>query len=183
MSELGAAQNGPPVWSSESSFLAFDLGKKSSGVAYGSLRLGQSQALGVIQQKTAFALEPFAAYINEWSPSALVVGVPFHPDGQPHENTRFARRVAHQLRERFGLVVIEVDERYSPTQALSEGARAHNVDALSACVILNQFFDQIRLDATLHASLDAAVLDGLPDPVHGAFDRPNPSPSALKVKP
>ena len=49
-------------------------------------------------------------------------------------------------------MVIEVDERYSTTQALSEGAQAHNVDALSACVILNQFFSQLRQAAALHGA-------------------------------
>lgn len=144
VSKVQETPNWPQNWPQESSFLAFDLGRKSSGVAYGSLFLAQSQAVGVIQQKGAFVLDPFAHFIKEWSPSALVVGVPYHPDGQAHENTRFAKRVARQLRERFGLPVVEVDERYSTTQALSEGARAHNVDALSACVILNQFFSQLN---------------------------------------
>jgi putative holliday junction resolvase len=68
---------------------------------------------------------------------ALVVGVPFHPDGAPHENTGRAQRFARQLRGRFGLAVYEVDERYSTTQALSEGAA--DADAAAACVILDQF--------------------------------------------
>ena len=152
VSRASAAPMGSQAWPHESSFLAFDLGKKKSGVAYGSLLLGQSQAVGVIQQKGGFVLDPFAAFIKEWSPTALVVGVPYHPDGQAHDNTRFAKRVAQQLRARFHLKVIEVDERYSTTQALSEGAQAHNVDALSACVILNQFFAQLRQAAALHGA-------------------------------
>jgi len=149
---LSSAQH----WSDESSFLALDLGRKSSGVAYGSLRLASPQAVGVVKHKVGFAIEPFAAFIQEWSPTALVVGVPYHPDGQAHENTRFAKRVARQLRARFGLAVLEVDERYSTTQALSEGAQPHNVDALSACVILNQFFEQLRQDAA-RSVVDAAL--------------------------
>ena len=152
VSRASAAPMGSQAWPQESSFLAFDLGKKKSGVAYGSLLLGQSQAVGVIQQQGGFVLDPFAAFIKEWSPTALVVGVPYHPDGQAHDNTRFAKRVAQQLRARFHLKVIEVDERYSTTQALSEGAQAHNVDALSACVILNQFFAQLRQAAALHGA-------------------------------
>jgi putative Holliday junction resolvase len=64
--------------------------------------------------------------------------VPFHPDGAEHENTRFARRFARQLQARFGLQVFEVDERYSTTEALSQGAQ--DADAASACIILDQFF-------------------------------------------
>jgi putative Holliday junction resolvase len=66
-----------------------------------------------------------------------VVGVPFHPDGAAHDNTLRARRFARQLHGRFGLPVHEVDERYSTTEAASDGAR--DLDAASAAIILNQF--------------------------------------------
>jgi len=75
--------------------------------------------------------------IDEWQPNALVVGVPFHPDGAPHDNTERARRFARQLHGRFGLPVHEVDERYSTTEAASDGAP--DLDAASAAIILNQF--------------------------------------------
>ena len=44
---------------------------------------------------------------------------------------------ARQLRGRFGLPVYEVDERYSTTEALQDGAR--DADAAAACIILEQF--------------------------------------------
>ena len=70
-------------------------------------------------------------------PDALVVGVPFHPDGAAHENTAMARRFARRLRGRHALPVFEVDERYSTTEAHSRGAR--DADAAAACIILEQF--------------------------------------------
>ena len=75
--------------------------------------------------------------IAEWQPDALVVGVPYHPDGASHENTRRAQRFARQLHGRFRLPGYEVDERYSTTEALAGGAR--DADAASACIILEQF--------------------------------------------
>jgi putative Holliday junction resolvase len=78
-----------------------------------------------------------ARHIDTWQPQALVVGVPFHPDGAEHDNTRFARRFARELRQRFALPVFEVDERYSTTEALAQGAK--DADAASACIILEQF--------------------------------------------
>jgi putative Holliday junction resolvase len=63
--------------------------------------------------------------------------VPRHPDGADHENTLRARKFARALRGRFGLPVYEVDERYSTTEALSDGAR--DPDAGAACIILEQF--------------------------------------------
>ena len=78
-----------------------------------------------------------AERIQEWAPDALVVGIPFHPDGVAHQNTKRARQFANQLRTRTKLVVYEVDERYSTTEAHSMGAA--DADATSACIILEQF--------------------------------------------
>jgi putative Holliday junction resolvase len=83
-----------------------------------------------------------AKHIEKWQPEALVVGVPYHPDGASHENTLQAQKFARQLRARFGLPVFEVDERYSTTEALSQGAK--DVDAASACVILDQFLRSLN---------------------------------------
>jgi putative Holliday junction resolvase len=82
-----------------------------------------------------------AQLISEWRPDALVVGVPFHPDGAEHDNTRRARRFARQLHGRFGLPVHEVDERYSTTEARSGGAG--DLDAASAAVILEQYLKSL----------------------------------------
>jgi putative Holliday junction resolvase len=75
--------------------------------------------------------------VREWQPDALVVGVPFHPDGASHDNTARARKFARQLAARTKLAVYEVDERYSTTEAQASGAS--DPDAGAACVILEQF--------------------------------------------
>ena len=77
------------------------------------------------------------ALVAEWQPAALVVGVPFHPDGAAHDNTARAGASRRQLHGRFGLPVHEVDERYTTTEALAAGAA--DVDAASAALILEQF--------------------------------------------
>ena len=120
--------------------LAFDVGLKRTGVAFGSRLLGQPQPQPTVRAQGDARWPLIEQHIKTWQPDALVVGVPFHPDGAEHENTRFARNFARQLRHRFALPVHEVDERYSTTQALSEGAR--DPDAASACIILQQFFQQ-----------------------------------------
>ena len=55
--------------------------------------------------------------LAEWRPDALVVGLPMHPDGTPHEMTQQAKRFGNQLNGRFGLPVTWVDERYSSVEA------------------------------------------------------------------
>ena len=118
------------------SFLAFDFGLKRTGVAYASRLLGQAQAQGTVTASGDARWPLIAQHIERWQPDALVVGVPYHPDGAAHENTALAKKFARQLHGRFSLPVFEVDERYSTTEAKSDGAK--DVDAASACVILDQ---------------------------------------------
>ena len=132
------ASASPAVPAHFQTFLAFDFGLKRTGVASGNRLLGTATPQATIKAEGADArFAQVEARIREWQPDALVVGVPFHPDGNPHENTRRAQKFARQLRGRFNLQVFEVDERYSTTEALSEGAR--DADAASACIILAQF--------------------------------------------
>lgn len=118
-------------------FLAFDFGLKRTGVASGNVltRTATPQATISAEGNARFPL--IQARIKEWQPDALVVGVPFHPDGASHDNTVRAQKFARQLRGRFALQVFEVDERYSTTEALAAGAK--DADAASACIILEQF--------------------------------------------
>ena len=119
------------------SFLAFDFGTRRTGVATGNSLLRQASPLTSVAAEGEARFAPVAKLIAEWQPDALVVGVPWYPDGAPHDNTRRAQRFARQLKGRFKLPVHEVDERYSTTEALASGAA--DVDAASAAVILDQF--------------------------------------------
>ena len=119
------------------SFLAFDFGVKRTGVAYGSRMLRDAQPQPTVNAEGDARWALITKRIAEWQPDALVVGVPFHPDGAAHENTLRAQKFARQLRGRFGLSVYEVDERYSTTEALQAGAR--DADAAAAGIILEQF--------------------------------------------
>jgi len=127
----------PNVPASLSTFIAFDFGDKRTGVAVGSRLLGTAQAQGSIHAQGDARWLQVAQHIQEWQPDAIVVGVPYHPDGAAHENTAKAKKFGRQLNGRFQLPVFEVDERYSTTEALSQGAK--DADAASACIILEQF--------------------------------------------
>ena len=119
-------------------FLALDFGLKRTGVAVGNRLLRSAQPQATINAAGDARFLKIAQRLQEWQPDALVVGVPFHPDGAAHENTLRAQRFARQLHGRFKLPVFEVDERYSTTEARSLGAR--DEDAGAACIILEQFF-------------------------------------------
>ncbi len=132
-----SAAEAPPVPAHLQSFLAIDLGLKRSGVAVGNRLLRSATPQATIRAEGDARFAQVALRLAEWQPDALVIGVPYHPDGASHENTARALKFARQLRGRFGLPVFEVDERYSTTEALSGGAS--DADAASACIILEQF--------------------------------------------
>ncbi len=119
------------------SFLAFDFGTKRIGVASGNSLTRSAAPLGTITAQGEAGLEEIGGLIAEWQPAALVLGVPFHPDGASHVNTERARRFGRRLKARFGLPVHEVDERYTTTEARAGGAA--DLDARAAAIILEQF--------------------------------------------
>ncbi len=136
MPELQAPR--PQVPADMMTFMALDFGTRRTGVAYASRLLGRARPLPTIQaRETQRRLDQIGLQLDEWQPQALVVGIPLHPDGAEHQNTLLARKFARALRSRFKLPVFEVDERYSTTEALSNGA--HDPDAGAACIILEQF--------------------------------------------
>lgn len=131
-----SAMAAPPV-PSPRSFLAFDFGTRRVGVATGNTLTRSATPLKTVAAEGDARFAALAALIAEWQPDALVVGVPFHPDGTPHDNTARAQRFARQLHGRYRLPVHEVDERYTTTEAQAGGAL--DVDAASAAIILEQF--------------------------------------------
>ena len=130
----------------EATLLAFDYGEKRIGVAIGNVLTRQARALVVVPNRSReFRFEAVGKLIDEWKPEALVVGLPCHPDGTPHEMTQLAKRFGNQLNGRFNLPVDWVDERYSSVAAdldmREKGAAAQMRDAEAACIILQQYLD------------------------------------------
>jgi putative Holliday junction resolvase len=121
--------------------LGFDFGARRIGVAIGNTVTRDARPLTTVDGTTvAGRWDAVAALVSEWDPAQLVVGVPRHPDGTPHEMTARCERFARQLEGRFRRPVARIDERY--TSAVS--ARADDVDAAAAGLILQQWFDEER---------------------------------------
>ena len=117
--------------------LAFDFGTRRVGVASGNTLTRTATPLRTLNSEGEDRFAAIEALIREWQPDALVVGVPCHPDGAAHDNTRRAKHFARQLQGRFRLPVHEVDERYSTVEAAADGAS--DLDAAAAAIILEQF--------------------------------------------
>ena len=120
--------------------LAFDFGEKRIGVAVGNTFLRQAQPLKTILNKGA---DPTFASIQqlmkEWDAKLCVVGLPRHPDGNPHEMTKKATRFGNQLHGRLNIPVVWIDERYTSAVA---GDLSGDIDAQAAVMILEQYFEE-----------------------------------------
>lgn len=118
--------------------LGFDFGTRRIGVAIGNGVTREARPLrSLAAERAADRWSAIGRLITEWQPERLVVGIPRHPDGTPHEMTARCERFARQLEGRFQLPVGRVDERYTSAVA----ARADDVDAAAAALILQQWFD------------------------------------------
>ena len=114
------------------SFLAFDFGTARVGVASGNSLTRSATPLRTVAAQGEARFEAIARLIAEWQPAALVVGVPFHPDGAAHVNTERARRFGRRLKARFGLPVHEVGCAPRPGAAANAFGSARGSRGMSA---------------------------------------------------
>ena len=135
--------------------LGFDFGTKRIGVAVGNSISGTARPLTTLHgEHNGHRFAAIAELIREWEPSALVVGLPCHDDGTPHELTRLCRRFAQRLEGRFDLPTLLVDERYTSTSASSQlaemGIRGIKqkplLDQVAAQQILQAYFDEPAIE-------------------------------------
>lgn len=139
--------------------VAFDFGEKRIGVAVGDLEVGIAHPLTTIDaEDNRSRFSAVAAIIEEWRPSMLVVGVPFHGAEARHELERLARRFARRLEGRFGIATHLVDERLT-SQAAEAALREQGVprakikaalDEAAAQHILQAYFEALRAQRTTH---------------------------------
>ena len=131
--------------------IGFDFGAKRIGVAVGETATGIASPLGAIAlEANAARFEQIERLVEEWRPSAFVVGLPRHADGAEHEVARLARKFARRLEARFGLPVAFVDETLTSATAEAElrgtrtrASRKGDVDALAAAILLQAWLDEL----------------------------------------
>lgn len=129
-------------------YLGFDFGYKRIGVAVGQRLTCSASPLATISAQTGVPdWTVVAKVVAQWTPQALIVGIPTCIDGREQYTTSAARRFAKELRKRFTLPVHLVDERLSTVEArgqlFAQGGykkiKQTEVDSIAACVILEQW--------------------------------------------
>lgn len=128
--------------------LAFDFGEKRIGVAVGQELTQTATALTTLKSLSGPPWDKITELMQQWSPQALVVGLPLNDDGSEHAVSRAAKRFGNQLQGRYNLPVFWVDERLTSYEAqhILGGRKARvkkqDVDKLAAQLILQTWFTQ-----------------------------------------
>lgn len=132
-------------------FLSFDFGTKSIGVAIGQQITGTARPLNAIKAQDGTPdWSVIERLLKEWQPDAVIIGLPLNMDGSEQPLTARARKFANKIHGRFGITVTLHDERLSTVEARAGlfehgGFRALNkgsVDSASAVIILESYFEQ-----------------------------------------
>lgn len=135
--------------------LGFDFGLKRIGVAVGQMITGTATPLPLLPARDgAPDWQKVKALIDEWQPQILLVGLPLNMDDTEQETTHLAKRFGNRLNGRFNLPVEWVDERLSSVEAeailletkTTAGRTQMNIDSLSAKIIVEQWFEQLKKD-------------------------------------
>ena len=131
--------------------LGFDVGSRLTGVAIGNTFTATARALTTIAVGEAGPdWGRLDALQQEWLPDTLVVGLPLTLEGTEQAASRRARQFARQLRQRYQLPVLLIDERHSSQEAAQRFAAARasglkrrrdaaEIDAEAAAVILERW--------------------------------------------
>ena len=132
-------------------FLAFDFGTRSIGVAVGQQITGTARPLNALKAQNGTPdWNLIEKLLKEWQPALVIVGLPLNMDGTEQPLTARARNFANKIHGRFGVAIKLHDERLSTVEARAGlfehgGFRAldkGSVDSASAVAILESFFEQ-----------------------------------------
>jgi len=132
--------------------LAFDFGTRRIGIAVGdTVTFTAAPRPAALVHAGGPDWSAIEREVRAAQPGLLVVGVPYNADGSPGALTGAAQAFAAALRERFGLTVEHVDERWSSIEASAalkrgreQGVRSRRVrreelDSVAAAVILERW--------------------------------------------
>ena len=113
--------------------LVFDFGLKHIGVAVALRNQDMARGLQTVRARDGQPHWPsLDALLDEWRPTALVVGDPLNMDGTRSSMAVRARRFGRAIAARYDLPVDFVDERLSSFEATSRGATGPSAHAVAA---------------------------------------------------
>jgi len=132
------------------SVIGFDFGLKRIGLATGQTITGTASPLATLQAVNQQPdWESIEKQIRQWKPDALIVGIPYQPDGGESDITRAARNFSRKLEHRFNLPVYTIDESLSSYEAEEQLRQdikiskhnKHEIDKMAAAIIVQSWLN------------------------------------------
>ena len=130
-------------------YLAFDFGTKTIGIAVGQTITKTANPLTTISAVQGIPnFDQLRSIINEWLPKGLIVGLALQEDGSPSETSRAAERFGKRLAKEFKLPIFYTEERLTSVAALERLKESpplvqshRNKDAMAAAIILESWLN------------------------------------------
>ena len=148
---MSASGDGGPAIRPDGTVLGFDVGARRIGVAIGSAFGSGARPVAVVDVRDGAPDWPrIDQLVREWRPDGVVVGDPMTLDGGDQPIRARAHAFAQELKKRYGLPVVLVDERSSSVEAAqrfaldrAEGRKRRRdavaLDAVAAAVIIERW--------------------------------------------
>jgi putative Holliday junction resolvase len=133
--------------------LAFDFGTRRIGVASADTLTRAARGLTTLECAKDIPWAAIDRIVADYPPARMVVGIPYNMDGTPTTLTAASRDFARNLKQRYGVAVVLVDERLSSREAEAQlrSARAAglkrrrtthgDVDMAAASILLTRWLD------------------------------------------
>ena len=129
--------------------LALDVGSKRAGMARASTKARLAEPLKTV--KTEEAIKQLQAMIKENDIMAIVIGLPRNLSGEDTPQTRWLRDWASRAKTQLGIPLYWQDEALTTqvAEVRHQDEKIHDVDALAAAVILQDFLTTAKTDRVL----------------------------------
>lgn len=132
-------------------YLGFDFGMKSIGIAVGQEITGTASPLRAVKARDGIPdWQELASVYDEWQPDQVIVGLPLNMDGTQQQVTFAAKKFANRLHQRFKVPVETSDERLTTVDAKArlfdmggfKKLEKSLIDSASACLILESWMER-----------------------------------------
>lgn len=133
--------------------LALDVGTKTIGVAVSDeLEITANGVVTIRRKDLEYDIAELGRIIERYSPSELLVGIPYRSDGSIGKRGEEIMRFAETLNNKFGIPVRYWDESYSTADAerflisadVGRKKRKKVIDKMAAVYILAEYLESRR---------------------------------------
>ncbi len=129
--------------------IGFDFGLRRIGVAIGQTITQTASPQAIVNSKDGKPdWQHISQLFSQWQPSAIVVGLPFHLNGEEQALTQPARKFGQRLSGRYDKPVFYIEEQLSSVAAENRvrpkrgKARGEAIDDQAAQIILENWLMQ-----------------------------------------